>query len=108
MEFLYSHGSIYLARNGNLLFHGCVPMTTGTVSSMNCMGTWRAGKDYLDFCDRIARKAWRDRNQEALDWMWYLWIGFKSPIWAASSRPSSAPISMTGPPGRSPWTPTSS
>ena len=44
------------------------------------MGTWRGGKDYLDFCDRIARKAWRDRSQEALDWMWYLWIGFKSPI----------------------------
>lgn len=81
VEFLYIHGSIYLARNGNLLFHGCVPMNEdGTFSSMNCMGTWRAGKDYLDFCDRIARKAWRDRNQEALDWMWYLWIGFKSPI----------------------------
>ncbi|WP_072415736.1 fructose-1,6-bisphosphatase [Collinsella phocaeensis] len=81
VEFLYSHGSIYLARNGNLLFHGCVPMNEdGTFSSMNCMGTWRAGKDYLDFCDRIARKAWRDRDQEALDWMWYLWIGFKSPI----------------------------
>ncbi|MBS7158416.1 MAG: fructose-1,6-bisphosphatase [Collinsella sp.] len=81
VEFLYSHGSIYLARNGNLLFHGCVPMNEdGTFSSMNCMGTWRAGKDYLDFCDRIARKAWRDRNQEALDWMWYMWIGFKSPI----------------------------
>ena len=81
VEFLYSHGSIYLARNGNLLFHGCVPMNEdGTFSSMNCMGTWRAGRDYLDFCDHIARKAWRDRSQEALDWMWYLWIGFKSPI----------------------------
>ena len=81
IEFLYSHGSIYLARNGNLLFHGCVPMNEdGTFSSMNCMGTWRAGRDYLDFCDHIARKAWRDRSQEALDWMWYLWIGFKSPI----------------------------
>ena len=81
VEFLYSHGSIYLARNHNLLFHGCVPLNEdGTFSSMNCLGTWRAGKDYLDFCDRIARKAWRDRNQEALDWMWYLWIGFKSPI----------------------------
>ena len=81
VEFLYSHGTIYLARNGNLLFHGCVPMNEdGTFSSMNCMGTWRAGRDYLDFCDHIARKAWRDRSQEALDWMWYLWIGFKSPI----------------------------
>ena len=80
VDFLYSHGSLYLVRNGNLLFHGCVPMNDdGTFSSMNCMGTWRAGRDYLDFCDRIARRAWRDRDQDALDWMWYLWIGFKSP-----------------------------
>ncbi len=81
IEFLYSHGSLYLARNGNLLFHGCVPMNEdGTFSSMNCMGTYRSGRDYLDFCDRIARSAWRTRSRDALDWMWYLWIGFKSPV----------------------------
>ncbi len=81
IEFLYSHGSLYLARNGNLLFHGCVPMNEdGTFSSMNCMGTYRSGRDYLDFCDRIARSAWRTRDRDALDWMWYLWIGFKSPV----------------------------
>ena len=80
VDFLYRHGSMYLVRNGNLLFHGCIPMNEdGTFSSVNCMGTWRAGRDYLDFCDRIARRAWRDRDQDALDWMWYLWIGFKSP-----------------------------
>ena len=80
IDFLYSHGSMYLVCNGNLLFHGCVPMNEdGTFSSMDCMGTWRAGRDYLDFCDRIARRAWRERDQDALDWMWYLWIGFKSP-----------------------------
>ncbi len=80
VDFLYSHGSMYKATNGNLLFHGCVPLNEdGTFSSMNCLGTWRAGRDYLDFCDQIARRAWRDRDLEALDWMWYLWIGFKSP-----------------------------
>ena len=81
IEFLYSHGSLYLRRNGNLLFHGCVPMNEdGTFSSMNCYGTYRSGRDYLDFCDRIARRAWRQRDRESLDWMWYLWIGFKSPV----------------------------
>ncbi len=80
VDFLYAHGSIYLSANDNLLFHGCVPLNEdGTFSGMNCMGTWRAGKDYLDFCDDIARRAWRERDPEALDWMWYLWIGFKSP-----------------------------
>ena len=81
IEFLYSHGSLYLRRNGNLLFHGCVPMNEdGTFSSMNCCGTYRSGRDYLDFCDRMARRAWRQRDRESLDWMWYLWIGFKSPV----------------------------
>ena len=80
VNLLYSNGSMYLASNGNLLFHGCVPMNEdGTFSAMNCMGTWKSGRDYLDFCDSIARRAWRDGDQEALDWMWYLWIGFKSP-----------------------------
>ena len=77
---LYSQGSMYLVRNDNLLFHGCVPMNEdGTFSAVNCMGTWRSGRDYMDFCDSIARRAWRDRDRDALDWMWYLWIGFKSP-----------------------------
>ncbi len=71
---------MYLVRNHNLLFHGCVPLNEdGTFSSMNCLGTWRSGRDYLDFCDEIARRAWRERNEDSLDWMWYLWIGMKSP-----------------------------
>ena len=80
IDFLYTHGSMYKVANGNLLFHGCVPLNEdGTFSSMNCLGTWHAGRDYLDFCDRIARRAWRVGDRDALDWMWYLWIGFNSP-----------------------------
>ena len=83
VNFLYSHGSIYLARNGNLLFHGCVPMNEdGTFFSMRCGDTCLSGRAYLDFCDDMARRAWRSggRDTEALAWMWYLWIGFKSPV----------------------------
>ena len=80
IDFLYSHGSMYKVTNGNLLFHGCVPLNEdGTFSSMNCLGTWHAGRDYFDFCDHIARRAWRTGDRNALDWMWYLWIGFNSP-----------------------------
>ncbi len=80
IDFMYSHGSMYLMYNRNLLFHGCVPLNEdGTFSSVNCLGTWRSGRDYLDFCDDIARRAWRTGDEEALDWMWYLWIGMKSP-----------------------------
>ena len=80
IDFLYTHGSMYKVANGNLLFHGCVPLNEdGTFSSMNCLGTWHAGRDYFDFCDHIARRAWRVGDRDALDWMWYLWIGFNSP-----------------------------
>lgn len=62
------------------LADGCVPLNEdGTFSSMNCLGTWHAGRDYFDFCDHIARRAWRVGDRDALDWMWYLWIGFNSP-----------------------------
>ncbi|EKC62351.1 fructose-1,6-bisphosphatase, partial [human gut metagenome] len=38
IDFLYSHGSMYKVANGNLLFHGCVPLNEdGTFSSMNCL-----------------------------------------------------------------------
>ena len=81
IEFLYRHGSVYLVRNGNLLFHGCVPMNAdGTFASVNCLGTWRAGRAYLDFCDDVARRAWRTRDADAMDWMWYLWVGHRSPM----------------------------
>lgn len=50
IDFLYTHGSMYKVANGNLLFHGCVPLNEdGTFSSMNCLGTWHAGRDYFDF-----------------------------------------------------------
>lgn len=81
IDFLYRHGSVYLVSNNNLLLHGCVPLNEdGTFASVNCEGTWRSGRDYLDFCDHIARRAWRDHDRDALDWMWYLWIGHRSPL----------------------------
>ncbi len=67
VDFLYRHGSMYLVRNRNLLFHGCVPLNEdGTFTSVNCLGTWRSGRDYLDFCDEIARRAWRMRDADAV------------------------------------------
>ncbi len=105
IDFLYTHGSMYKVTNGNLLFHGCVPLNEdGTFSSMNCLGTWHAGRDYLDFCDRIARRAWREGDREALDWMWYLWIGFTHPPADAWCARSSAPTSPTRARGSSRWT----
>lgn len=79
--FLYEKGSLYLVRDGNLLLHGCIPMQEdGTFSRVLCEGVPLAGKTYLDFCDHIARRAWAQGDQCALDWMYYLWCGAHSPL----------------------------
>lgn len=79
--FLFERGSLYLVHDGNLLFHGCIPLEPdGTFSSVTCEGMPHAGRSYLDFCDRIARRAWTRGDQSALDWMYYLWCGAHSPL----------------------------
>ena len=79
--FLYERGSMYLTYNGNLLFHGCVPMRPdGSFRPVRCGNLHLGGRRYLDFCDRMARRAWHERSQDSLDWMWYLWCGLGSPL----------------------------
>ena len=81
VEFLYEHGSMYLVSNGNLLFHGCIPLYMyGSFRPVSCAGRHYAGKAYMDFCDRMARRAWHGHDRDALDWMWYLWCGKYSPL----------------------------
>ena len=81
IEFLYEKGSVYLTCNRNLLFHGCVPMNDdGTFAAILSDGEQHAGKCLFDFCDNVARRAWRTRAQADLDWMWYLWCGRTSPL----------------------------
>lgn len=81
VAFLYEKGSIYLVTDGNLLFHGCIPLDPdGSFTQVSCDDTSYSGRDYLDFCDRIARRAWTQGDQDALDWMYYLWCGPHSPL----------------------------
>lgn len=81
VDFLYEKGSVYLAYNNNLLFHGCVPMRAGgSFRPIRVGGRHIAGRAYLDACDRMARIAWHERTPEALDWMWHLWCGLGSPL----------------------------
>ncbi len=81
VEFLYDNGSVYLVHDGSLLFHGCVPMNPdGTMRMVRCRDAMLSGRAYLDFCDRVARRAWHVRDEADLDWMWYLWCGRLSPM----------------------------
>ncbi len=77
VRFLYEKGGVYTRANGNLLFHGCVPMEEdGSFAEIRLPdGTTRAGRAYFDFVDAYARRAYTARDEEALDYMWYFWCG---------------------------------
>lgn len=80
--FLYEKGSMYRIYNENLLFHGCVPMDdSGNFEGMNVEGIIYQGKAYLDYAEKIARRAYFGKKDKGdLDFMWYLWCGRKSPL----------------------------
>ena len=63
VRFLYSKGSLYKIFNGNLLFHGCIPMNTdGSLMTFTLGGKERTGRAFMDYADRTARKAYYDKR----------------------------------------------
>lgn len=85
-RYLYSKGSLYKVHNGNLLFHGCIPMNAdGSLMTFTIGGKERSGRKFMDYADRTARKAYYDprgseANQFGMDFLWWLWAGRNSPI----------------------------
>ena len=85
-RFLYSKGGIYKVINGNLLFHGCIPMQEdGSFITFHLDGNARSGKDFLDYAEQTARMAYYHTrgSQErilGMDFLWWLWCGKNSPI----------------------------
>ena len=82
VKFLYDKGCMYKCYNGNLLYHGCIPLDEeGNFDGVKFGGCIYTGKSYLDYAEKIARKAWSAQaSQWDLDFMWYLWCGRKSPL----------------------------
>ena len=81
VEFLYEKGSIYRCYNGNLLFHGCIPLDeNGDFDGMKIGDRVYRGREYMDYAQRTARLAYFEQNESRLDFMWYLWCGKKSPL----------------------------
>ena len=87
VNYLYNKGSMYLAYNGLLLFHGAIPLKEdGSFKEVSIGGQKFSGKALLDRFDHIARKAYYSpRNdpdkQKSLDIFWYLWCGPNSPLY---------------------------
>lgn len=90
VQFLYAKGGIYHIENGNLLFHGAVPLTeSGSFSLETFECKSYAGRELMDYCDRRARRGYfaAEGSEERLrggDFLWYLWCGRLSPLFGRS------------------------
>lgn len=86
IQFLYAKGSMYLAYNSNLLYHGCIPMNSdGSFTKVKFGNREYCGKALISKFERIAREAYFNKKdskaqQTALDYVWYLWAGPNSPL----------------------------
>ncbi|MDX1638538.1 MAG: fructose-1,6-bisphosphatase [Balneolaceae bacterium] len=86
VRFLFSKGSMYLRHNGNLLYHGCIPMTkSGRLRHFTFDGVAHSPKSFMDRLDRLARQGYftqedPEKKQYGMDTMWYLWSGSQSPL----------------------------
>ncbi len=83
VAFLYDNGGMYQIYNGNLLYHGCVPLNEdGTLHEVEFFGETFSGKAYFDMADTIARHTYygRSKSQKGLDFMWFLHCGTTSPL----------------------------
>lgn len=84
IRFIYSHGALYKIINGNLLFHGCIPMDEkGNFIKCTLNGETHSGLAYMDYLDAQVRKAFFNPDKpegKDADLMWYLWLGSKSPL----------------------------
>lgn len=81
VDYLYQKGSLYTRCNGNLLFHGCVPLEEdGSLRTICYGGRAYRGRQWFDFCEDMAREAWLHGGGHALDFMYFLWCGRLSPL----------------------------
>ncbi len=79
-------GSMYKIYNGNLLYHGCIPMETdGTFRKVNIYGKYYSGKALFDVLESYVRKAFHSENkkekEKGMDIMWYIWTSKNSPLY---------------------------
>lgn len=86
IDFFYTNGSIYKVCNGNLLYHGCIPMEKdGSFESMKFDGQAYAGRALMDKVQSVVQNAYYlpeedPGKRECVDFLWYLQCGPKSPV----------------------------
>ncbi len=86
IKFLYSKGGLYKCYNGNLLFHGCIPMDSeGNFLKFSIGCKELSGRAFLDHAESVARQGYYAKpgtpeKQFGKDFLWFLWCGRNSPL----------------------------
>lgn len=85
LHLLYQHGSMFLVRNGFLLYHAAVPLNAdGSFTEVDVCGKRVRGRALMERTDEVVRTAYYGEGKEkadALDYMLYLWEGPCSPLY---------------------------
>ena len=85
IRFLFTNGSLYKVYNGNLLYHGCVPLNEdGTFKEVDIYGKKYSGKALYDIIEHYIRKGYYSldpvEKRKGLDMMWFTWEHKDSPV----------------------------
>lgn len=85
MRFLLSKGGLYKVYNGNLLYHGCIPLNEdGSFREVDIYGQKLKGKALYEVLDSYIRKGFLavdcEERQRGRDMMWYIWLHENSPL----------------------------
>lgn len=90
VRLLYEKGALYKVYNGNLIYHGCVPMNEdASFTHSGVGGKDTFGRAMYDMLEEYARKAFyapvtSPERLKGGDILWYLWCGPKSPSYGRS------------------------
>lgn len=89
VRLMLKRGSMYKIYNGNLLYHGCVPMNEdGSFAKVNIYGKYYSGKELYDVLESYVRKAFfsldKKEREKGQDMMWYIWTAPNSPLYGRS------------------------
>ncbi len=85
VRFLFAKGGLYKIYDGNLLYHGCVPLNAdGSFAKVQVCGKEYCGKALYDILEYYARRGYyaKEPKEKAVgqDIIWYIWSGPGSPV----------------------------
>ena len=85
MRMMLDSGGLYKVYNGNLLFHGSIPLNEdGSFKEVNVYGKICKGKELYDVLESYVRRAFYDTDNEDVekckDILWFIWAAPNSPL----------------------------